>query len=145
MRCYASGSCCAIFWVVVVGLLSVSGLCLACLGCVGRSLFGALSHPCVYFSLHFFLLGAHLRKLCGAFFSDVVVVLVPIAFDVVVLWVEVAEFGGVVIADGIGVVVVVAQGLLLPVGVFLLLGLIWLQHEGSSDASASTTSCCVIR
>ena len=77
--------------------------------------------------------------------SDVVVVLVPIAFDVVVLWVEVAEFGGVVIADGIGVVVVVAQGLLLPVGVFLLLGLIWLQHEGSSDASASTTSCCVIR
>ena len=33
--------------------------------------------------------------------------MVPIAFDVVVLWVEVAEFGGVVIADGIGVVVVV--------------------------------------
>ena len=52
------------------------------------------------------------------------VVSVPTAADVVVLWVEVAAFGGVVIADDVDAVV--WQDLLLLVGVFRHLELILL-------------------
>ena len=114
----------------MVDLLSLSGLYFVCPGSVGRNLFGTLLHLCAYFSLNFFLLGVHLRKLCGAFFVVVVAVFVPIVVDAFVLQVGIAAFGVVVIGTDVDVVVVVGQVLLLLqlVGVFRLLELFWLNE-----------------
>ena len=110
----------------MVDLLSLSGLYFVCPGSVGRNLFGTLLHLCAYFSLNFFLLGVHLRKLCGAFSVVVAAVFVPIVVDAFVLRVEIAVFGVVVIGNDVDVVVVVGQVLLLLqlVGVSHLLELI---------------------
>ena len=62
----------------------------------------------------------HLQKISWVW-SVVAGVWVSIADDAVVLWVEVAPFGGVVIADVVGAVVVVGQVLMLVVAVFRLL------------------------
>ena len=76
------------------------------------------------FARHVFLVLVLLQRICDGFVV-VVGASAPIAADVFVLWVEVAAFGGVVIADDVDVVVVVGQDLLLLVGFFRLLGLIW--------------------
>ena len=98
---------------MVVDLLSTSVLW--CLGRTVRLIAFALLVCGVFFARHVFLVLVLLQRICDRFVV-VVGASAPIAADVFVMWVEGVAFGG----------AVVGQGLLVVVGVFRLLELIWL-------------------
>ena len=113
----------------MVGLLSVSDLCwLVIVGLSVRSvvaLFVFVFPVCFCCVWKVLRLLVRLQKI-SCVWSVVAGVWVSIAGDAVVLWVGVAPFGGVVIADDVDAVV--WQDLLLVVGVFRLLELILLRE-----------------
>ena len=123
-RCCGIGFCCTMLCLFAVGLSSVSDLCwLVIVGLSVRSvvaLFVFVFPVCFCCVWKVLRLLVRLQKISWVW-SVVVGVWVSIADDAVVLWVEVAPFGGVVIADVVGAVVVVGQVLMLVVAVFRLL------------------------